>query len=109
MSSHLQHQIIARALEIISDADHWTSVVVARAADGTSCSCRDPSAVRFCAIGALFKAAVELVGDDGVAQGFKAEKFVLAANNRRYDTLPSINDAEGHAVIVQMFERALAS
>jgi hypothetical protein len=36
-----------------------------------------------------------LVGDDGVVQGFKAEKFVLAANNRRYDTLPSINDAEG--------------
>ncbi len=109
MSSRLQTQIIARALEIISDEDHWTSAVVARAADGKSCSCRDPSAVRFCAIGALFKAAVELVGDDGVAQGFKADKLVLAANNRQFDTLPSINDDEGHAVIVEMFKRALGS
>jgi hypothetical protein len=34
---------------------------------------------------------------------------VLAANDRPNDSLPSINDHEGHAVIVAMFKRALAS
>jgi len=43
----------------------------------------------------------------GVAQAFLAEKFILKANNRPYDTLPCINDNEGHEVIVSMFKRAL--
>ena len=109
MSTPLQDRIIARALEIISDKEHWTTVVVASEADGTPCSCQDPLATRFCAIGALFRAASEFLADGGVEQGFKAAKLVLAANNRPYDTLPQINDAEGHAVIVAMFKRALAS
>ncbi len=109
MSTPLQHQIITRALEIISDEKHWTTLVVSSEANGTPCPCQDPLAVRFCAIGALFRAASELLGDGGAEQGFNAAKFVLAANNRPHDPLPRINDHEGHAVIVAMFKHALAS
>jgi len=109
MSLPLQHQIISRALGLIKEEANWTSVYVARAADGKPCACMDERAMQFCAIGALVRAANELVerGEVGAAQAFKAEKFILKANNRPYDTLPCINDAEGHHTIVAMFKRAL--
>src|SRR5262249_49748784 len=62
MSRPLQHQIISRALELIRNEAHWTRVYVARAANGKPCACTDDSATRFCAIGALAKAASELTG-----------------------------------------------
>ena len=108
MAKPIQHQIVARALEIISDEAHWTLTWVARRADGSPCSCFDPWAARFCAIGALNRAARELVGVAGVDHAYKAEKFVLAANGRHYDSLPRINDNCGHEVIVAMFKVALA-
>ena len=108
MAKPLQHQIIARALEIISDEAHWTRVVIARTANGSACCSRDPSAVRFCAIGALYRAASELLGD-GFEYVFKTAKFVLAANNRGNDSLPRINDVEGREAVVAMFNVALAS
>jgi hypothetical protein len=110
MSLPLQHQIISRALVLIEDEANWTRIYVARAADGKPCACMDKSAVRFCAIGALARAANELIeasGEVGIAKAFAAEKFILKANNRPYDTLPCINDSEGHAVIVGMFKQAL--
>ena len=108
MARPIQHQIIARALEIISDEAHWTRVFVARRADGRPCACFDPCAVRFCAVGALIRAAGELVGVAGVERAYAAEKCVLAANGRRHDSLPRVNDSEGHEVIVAMFKVALA-
>ena len=67
MSKPLQHQIIARALEIVSDEEHWTRAGVARTADGRQCACFDPRAARFCAIGALNRAARELLGVAGLS------------------------------------------
>jgi len=91
MSLTLQQQIISRALALIEDEANWTRVYV-------------------CAIGALARAANELIeasGEVGIAKAFAAEKFILKANNRPYDTLPCINDSEGHAVILGMFKQAL--
>ena len=76
MAKPLQNQIIARALEIIEDGAHWTPVFVARMANGKPCSCMDKRAVRFCAIGALARAAKELVGTDeriGIERAYQAE------------------------------------
>ncbi len=103
----LQHEIIARALELIADEAHWTSLVIARTADGKICEWVHPLAARFCAVGALDRAAYELLGPKG-DESLKAEKYVLAANNRATDSLPRINDHEGHAAIVSMFKYALA-
>ncbi len=111
MSLPLQQQIIARALDLIEDEENWTPIFVARAADGRPCACMDLAAVRFCAIGALLRAANETTGIEevGVVQAFAAEKLILKADGRAHDTLPRINDQEGHAVIVAMFKRAMAS
>lgn len=100
MSQPLQYQIIARAIDLITDEANWTPIFVARMANGRPCSCMDQRAARFCAIGALVRAAKEVLGaseEIGVAQAFKAEKFVLVANNRSGQSLPRINDREGHA------------
>jgi hypothetical protein len=106
MARPLQQQIIARALELIADEANWTRVYIARGADGAPCSCMDAAATRFCAIGALVRAARDLLGENGPLQAYAAEKFILKANNRPYDTLPCINDIEGHAVIIAMFKHA---
>ena len=115
MAKPLQHQIIARALEIISDESKWTRGSMARPADGTACACLDPLAVRFCALGALFRAAGELfgmgefaLGQDGFAQAVEAEKFLLAANNLGDDGIPRINDMYGREAVVAMLKVALA-
>ena len=108
MSKPLQHQIIARALEIISDELRWTRGAMARTADGSSCDCLDLLAERFCAIGALQRAAAELLGNKIFAHVLEVEEFVLAANKSTLG-LPSINDVEGRDAIIAMFEVALAS
>jgi hypothetical protein len=107
MSKPLQHQIIARALEIVSDETKWTRGSMARTADGKACASLDPLAVRFCAVGALFRAAGELLGKDGFAQVVEAENFVLAANNLGNDGVPRINDVLGRAAIIELFQVAL--
>jgi hypothetical protein len=108
MAKSLQHQIIGRALEILSDEKHWTRVVVARTADGDPCACLDPLAARFCAIGALYRAAGDLLAGEAFPIVFKTQKFVLAANDAASDSLPRINDVQGHECILAMFKRALA-
>jgi hypothetical protein len=108
MAKPLQHQIVARALELISDEAQWTRGFVARRADGRLCACFDPRAARFCAVGALNRAARELVGVVLVEHAYVAEGFVLAANGRHHDSLSRINDNDGHEVIVAMFKVALA-
>ena len=109
MSKPIQHQIVARAFEIIEKEERWTRLAVARRANDRMCDVADPRAVRFCAIGALRRAAQELLGGDSLEECFSAAQFVLKANGRPDDTLPRINDHEGHAVIMAMFQRALAT
>jgi hypothetical protein len=75
MAKAIQQQIAARALEIISDEAHWTRVFIARRADGKLCACFDPWVVRFCAIGALIRAAGELLGNAGFEHAYSAERL----------------------------------
>jgi hypothetical protein len=106
MAKPLQHQIIARALEIISDESKWTRGSMARMADGTACACLDPLAVRFCAVGALYRAAGELLAGNGFDRALEAEHLVLEANTELHG-LPSINDVEGRETIIAMFKVTL--
>jgi hypothetical protein len=86
VAKSLQHLIIARALDIISDEERWTSLAVARTANGNPCDCRDIAAARFCAIGALYRASGELLGEEVSDFVFRAEKLILRANNRPNDS-----------------------
>ena len=96
MAKLLQHQIIERALEIISDEAKWTRGAMARNKFGHSCSAWDQEAVRFCAVGAIYRAAFEMLGQtsDGTMIEI-TEACVLAANGLTRSSIPSVNDHEG--------------
>ena len=104
----LQHQIIARALEIISEETKWTRGAMARTADGRPCASGHPRAVRFCAVGALHRAASELLAENAFHRASEAEHLVLAASHELHG-LPTINDMEGREAVIAMFKVALAS
>jgi len=108
MAKPVQHQIIARALELISDEARWTRGAMARTADGRPCGCLDPLAARFCAVGALHRAAAELIGAHVFERVVEAEEFVLTANKSVFG-LPCVNDIEGREAVIAMFKVALAN
>ena len=107
MAKPPQQQIIARALEIISDESKWTRGAMARLADGKPCGCLDPRAVCFCAVGALNRSAGEILAANRFYHASEAEHEVLAANNELRD-LARVNDIEGREAVIAMFKVALA-
>ena len=110
MAMPLQHQIISRALEIVSDERTWTRGAMARTHFGRPCAVWDLAAVSFCAVGALARAAFELLGPNVDATVVEiAETYVLAANCAGHLSLPGVNENDGREAIVRMFTRALAA
>ena len=99
-------QILERARALIADERHWCPGDLARDACGFPVSPTDGRAVQRCALGALLAAAHELSGD-----------FTLAFNLATTATHPlvgataltHINDAEGHATVLQLLDLAVAA
>jgi hypothetical protein len=108
MAKPLQHQVIARALELIADEANWSEGAWARTASGKPCPWTDPAAKSFCALGALNRAAFELVAEGGYELAISAAKQVVSVRGGSHAHLPEINDSEGHAVVIAMFRRALS-
>jgi hypothetical protein len=110
MAEMLQQQIIRDALNLIEDEASWTRCALARTSYGRPCGWSDRDSTRYCAVGALGRAAAACLGNTADAHAFAMEtaRIILEANNRAGSSLPMINDIEGHAVVIQMFERALA-
>jgi hypothetical protein len=105
----LQHQIIEEALHLIAEEEHWTRCSMARNSEGDPCSVWDPAAVRFCAVGALWRAANELMGDLEPFELVETIAKRVVEINGRTDCLQTRNDLEGHSSVVQMFRTALAA
>ena len=104
----LQHQIIARALELIADEAHWTRGALARDKRGVNCGWDSQKALKFCGMGALARAATDLLGSTTDAGSLAAAtaRQVLAANGETR-CLQLINDFEGHAAVVRALQKAL--
>lgn len=108
MAKPLEHQVIARALELITDETNWSQGAWARTASGKPCPWIHPAARRFCALGALNRAAFELLAVGGYELAMSAAKQVVSARGGSDAHLPEINDLEGHVVVVALFRRALS-
>ena len=106
MSKPLSVAIIERARQIISDPDNWCRGSFARGRGGASVSVRDPAARRFCAMGALILAAIEITGDATQANELA---YGIAKTISRTGSLVFINDRQGHGAILQLFDEALAT
>jgi hypothetical protein len=108
MAKSLQHQMIARALQLIAHEANWSRGDWARTSIDRRCAWSHPDAAKFCAMAALSRAALELAPQSWYDLAASAQRQVLAANGVSDKHLVQINDIEGHAVIVAMFNRALA-
>ena len=110
MTTTVQKQVLINARALIADPAHWTSCTLARAADDHVVDWYDPSATKWCAQGAIYRAAYDLVGDQNEATRIGNE---VAKNIYRprwlFANLPNINDRHGHAAVLAVFDKALAA
>jgi hypothetical protein len=106
MAKPIRIQILERARSLIEDERHWCPGDLARDAMGSPVSPIGASAEQRCALGALMAAAYEFTSDPDLAHSLAATAMrpLVGATS-----LAHINDAEGHAVVLQLFDLALAA
>ena len=103
--------VIRGALPLVENEDTWTTHQMAKDHRGFPVlpTCED--AVRFCAVGALEKAAFDL------SRSLKAAGFLASHAVDKLEkladgddgTLAFINDTEGREAVVALFKKALAA
>ena len=108
MTTTVQKQVLINARALIADPEHWTTGALACAADGHQVEWHDHSATKWCAMGAIYRAAYNLVGDPREATriGNEVAKSVCPMRWFR-GSLHTINDARGHAAVLAVFDKAL--
>ena len=112
MSTTLQKQILIDARELIASPEHWTTGTLACRGDGEHVPWADRSASRWCAMGAIYRAAYDRLGDTHLAAriGNDVIKTITPPGEshlRGY--LPTLNDQQGHAAVIAAFDRALCA
>jgi hypothetical protein len=103
MTRTLRHQVLRNARALIARPADWTRGVHARTENGRPVMWHDQQACRWCALGAINRAVYDLVGHKERAEGIADE--IIA------DCFPCnlswINDKDGHATVLQLFDKAL--
>ena len=116
MSKPLHLQVVSRAREIIGDPKRWTKDERAVFENGTSAHPTDTGAHRFCAVGALQRAAHELSGGSepttALAHHIQDTIESFAKTQRdpsREFSLENLNDdKDGYAAVLKLFDDYLA-
>lgn len=95
--------VLRRALARIEDPARWTTCYLARDARGQRCAPDAKSAVSWCALGALFRELGELGPKYTEIPGV----FRLLAPSERFPSATGINDFDGHAAVLQLYDEAI--
>jgi hypothetical protein len=107
--SSTEMAIIRRAREIISEPDSWTQGESARNRSGEGVGAADYAACRWCAWGALYKAAYEMDLPGETYKRADAAADLLPPAWEGFFDLVVINDTLGHAAVLSLFDKALAA
>jgi hypothetical protein len=110
MAKSLVHQVITRARQLIDDEGNWIQVYAAVSADGTPVDPFDERAVRFCASGALFRAAFELTCEIATATELRDAVCgrLLPDSLCAVHAIEDLNDTSiGRGTILQLFDEYL--
>ena len=109
MTTTVQKQVLINARALITDRAHWTSCTLARTADDHVVDRYDRSATKWCAQGAIYRAAYDLVGNQREATriGNKVANSILPRG--LFVSLAIINDRQGHAAVLAVFDKALVA
>lgn len=102
-------ETLKAARELISDPDRWTTKASARDAEGRHVHACDPDAVSWCALGAI----VRSVGtrDDLHDNDYASNAAIRLSNalTRDDSRVATVNDEQGHAAILALFDKAIAN
>ena len=108
MTTTVHNQVLVNARALIADPAHWTRSALARNAAGHPIHWCDTSAAAWCALGAIFRSAYELVGNKEEATRIGKEVAKGIAPIWLGRSLMTMNDVLGHAAILARFDKALA-
>jgi len=114
--------ILVSAQAVIEDPKQWVTEYEAVAADGGPRNGRDLDACRWCAVGAVLKCASSdeyilycsypgeptIVSKTLQALNDAARYLFETIDDCTHNGITAINDYEGHARTLQMFDRAIA-
>ena len=108
MTTTVQKQVLINARALIADPAHWTRRTLARTADDHVVDWYDRSATKWCAQGAIYRAAYDLVDDQKEATriGNQAAKSIYRTR-WFFVSLPNMNDRQRHAAVLAVFDKAL--
>jgi hypothetical protein len=114
MSKPLVHQVAERARGLIADHRSWTQFAIARTGNNRHCEPTDAKAARFCAYGAILRAAHDVSGNDDQAQRLSDQTAMLIMGRdspySAFEELIAINDgqrATARKALLALFDRAL--
>ena len=105
----LRKRVLINARARIAEPACWTSCAAARTADRREVEWDDPSATQWCAVGAVCRAAYDLVGERHEA--LRITKEILETFHASYwrtnGGLASINDVGGHAAVLAVLSQVV--
>ncbi|MBX9588369.1 MAG: hypothetical protein K2X43_03630 [Hyphomonadaceae bacterium] len=115
MSKPLVQQVAERARGLVADPRSWTQYAIARTGNNRHCEPTDAKAARFCAYGAILRAAYEIAGTGDQAQRLADQTAMLIMGRdspyTAFEELIAINDGHrgsARAGVLALFEKALA-
>jgi|RhiMetdeSRZDD1v2_1073273.scaffolds.fasta_scaffold77556_3 hypothetical protein len=112
MTYDLQRLVLSRARELVANPSTWTKCAVARDARGMPCLPHQSRAVRFCAYGAMWRAAYELTGDTRAAYelAIGTERLVMRRTSApRRARIATINDRFGRLAVLGVLAESARS
>ena len=116
MSKPLVHQIAERARGFVADPRMWTQYAIARTGNNRHCEPTDAKATRFCAYGAILRAAYDIAGTDDQAQRLadQTAMFIMERDSpyAAFEELIAINDgqrASARKNVLDLFDKALVN
>jgi hypothetical protein len=110
MSRPLHHQVVTRARQIITDSAHWQQGELASQRDYTPTDPTDGDAYRYCAVGAIRRAAFETApGHQHLSSHVQValENFIHNHHPEFEDSLEDFNDGVEHTTVLALFDRFL--
>ena len=96
-------EILATARELIAEPEHWQQGMYASNRDGFGTSASSPSAIKFCIMGALSRAAFSL--DSEIEAVREAENILRGFLGVR--SLVTYNDHHSHAEVLAALDGAI--
>ena len=115
MAKPIFTQIIERARAYVAVRSHWTRYTLALTRNNKDCEPTDAKAARFCAYGALVRAAYDVTGDGHQARRLAGQVAMWITGRgspeEAYEEIYTINDGppkSSREAILHMFDESLA-